>query len=621
MVRRKEFPYLIRLTSLLGLILYIVLSWYFANSVNSVGDEGSYVYKGYLFARGDVRPFEEYTFWTNKSPLAFLIPGYIQLWFGPGLREARYFAIFVGALMLVGIWVTARRMGGEAGGAIAVWVFALSTAQISIYSEALSQGLVACMMAWMFALTLGESQRRWQLILGAVLSILIVMTRQNMLLVPFFLVLYIFWQYGKQAGLWVFSTCAVLFIAFHLLYWPNILQIWAPWLPKSLTPFLDSFRASDASSLLRPGNVDWQTRWQSFATGMRDNVFIFFGSLSAIAVFPRFSRWKHPARFKMAIFSGVTFFVLFIMHTMASIFTYYCVYCFSGYQMFYTTAGLFFILLVAWNGLDGLRPWHAIALMVILLFFAAMLGLYHYQDWSGWLLDHIRLPRLNATVKNRELLTSSLRDVFTYSLNLALPAQKRLASILGGLFLGIGTCFVLWLMNRLLPRIKRAYPRAFANTIMVGGLMISAFYPFVQSAGALGSRPCSLNFLTYYERAGESLSKLIPPGSALYWRSGGRQLALLLYVEDVKLFLPQIHAGGGYRPDAPTDDDLLRLGLYNEEMDTQWRDSADVLTIWEEYMTRDLSASLQQSRFEQVPYDMGELAQCEDDLLVFRRIQ
>jgi len=189
----KRIPYLIEIITVLGLIVYVAQSWYFVNSLDSIGDEGAYLYKGYMFARGDYYPFQEYTFWTNKAPLAFLIPGYIQLWFGPGLREARYFAMLVSLLMLIGVWITARRLGGKTWGALAVWVFALSSAQISIYSEALSQGLIACMLAWMFVLTLGENRPLWQLVLGSALSIVIVMTRQNMAVVPALLVGYIFW--------------------------------------------------------------------------------------------------------------------------------------------------------------------------------------------------------------------------------------------------------------------------------------------------------------------------------------------------------------------------------------------------------------------------------------------
>ena len=404
MSQRKRFPYFVELITLIGVFFYIAQSWYFANSLDSIGDEGSYLYKGYLFARGDYYPFQEYTFWTNKAPLSFLIPGYIQLWFGPGLREARYFAIFLGVLTLVAVWITARRLGGDVWAPVAVWVFALSFAQISVYSEAVSQGLVACLMAWMFVLTLGDRRRPlWQLVLGSALAVLVVMTRQNMAVVPAFLVWYIFWQFGARAGWWSLATSAVLFIGFHLVYWPGILQIWAPWLPQSLTPFLDPFRVSaqftetdfvfEASTL---------SRLQSLVTGMHDHFFVFLGSISALILWPARDAWKSRAQFKMAIFLGITFFSLFLMHTLASLPTDYCVHCFSAYQSFYTTAGLFFITVVFSNGVSNSK-WRLALLSVVLLLFAAGLGLYYYQSWGNWVLDTVRVPRRDAL---REHLTA-----------------------------------------------------------------------------------------------------------------------------------------------------------------------------------------------------------------------
>jgi hypothetical protein len=91
----------------------------------------------------------------------------------------------------------------------------------------------------------------------------------------------------------------------------------------------------------------------------------------------------------------------------------------------------------------------------------------------------------------------------------------------------------------------------------------------------------------------------------------------MLYIDDVKLFLPQIHAGGGYL--AGDTQELLRFGLYNEELDQQWRQSADILIFWPTYVTKETRDFLDQPGYERIPYDMGKLAQCEDVLLVYRR--
>ncbi|HJQ14699.1 MAG TPA: glycosyltransferase family 39 protein [Anaerolineales bacterium] len=617
MSESRRFPYLFELIAILGLILYVVQSWYFVQSLDSIGDEGSYLYKGYMFARGDYYPFQEYTFWTNKAPLAFLIPGYIQLWFGPGLREARYFAMLVSVLMVIGVWVTARRLAGKAWAALAVWVVALSLAQISVYSEAVSQGLVACMLAWMFVLTLGENRPLWQLVLGSALAVLIVMTRQNMAVVPALLVGYIFWQYGARAGWWAFGTSAVLLIAFHLFYWPGILQIWAPWLPRSLTPFLNDFRVAaqltqtnfvfDASPL---------SRLQSFATGMHDHFFIFLGSVSALILWPKRDAWKSSAQCKMAVFLGVTFFVLFLMHAWASLPTNNCVHCFSGYQTFYSSAGLFFIIVVFSNGVYYSKS-RLFLLIITLLFFAATLGLYYYQNWGDWLLETVQVPRLNRLLRQGEFGTVPLGEIFTHTFGLSLDLQRRIASVVGGLFSGLALILLAWAFHRFALQTEWKKRYSLASVALACCLFVGTLFPVVRDKRP-GEESCSTNFLTYYEEAGRSFADLLPPGSALYWKGSGRHLAFMLYVDNVKLFLPQIHAGGGY----VTGDtqQLLKLGRYNEELDAQWRQSADVLVIWETYLTREFRDFLDQPAYERVPFDMGNLAQCEDVLLVYRKI-
>lgn len=613
----RRFPYLFEIIAVLGLILYVAQSWYFVQSLDSIGDEGSYLYKGYMFARGDYYPFQEYTFWTNKAPLAFLIPGYIQLWFGPGLREARYFAMLVSILMVIGVWITARRLAGNAWAALAVWVLALSVAQISIYSEALSQGLIACMLAWMFVLTLGENRPLWQLVLGSALSIVIVMTRQNMAVVPVLLVGYIFWQYGARAGWWALGTSAVLFVAFHLFYWPGILQIWAPWLPRSITPFLDPFRGFETiDQTIFVFDASLASRLQSFANGMTNNSFVFLGFFSALILFPKKVNWKSTHHFKTAVFLGVMFFLLFLMHTLASLPVDYCVHCFSGYQMFYSVAGLIFILVVFFNGSLETSKLRFVVLLIGVLFFATNVGLNYYQNWSDWLLNNLQVPRLNRMLSSGEVAFLSLGDVFTHTLNLSVQVQKRVAAALGGLLAGGIVVGLVWILQRyLVPGIEKSR-HTFVNMTVAGCLLVGTVVPFGVN-WISNERECSTRFLTYYEEAARTLADLIPPGSQVYWRGSGRHLAFMLYVDHIKIFPPQIHAGAGFA-DGETQR-LFRLGFFNEELDEQWRESADILIVWDTYFTKEVRAFFEQPGYEQIPFDMGNLSQCEDALYVFRK--
>ena len=132
-------PWLPSFLTTAGLIAFIVQAFDIARTKTSFLDEGLYVYKGWLFATGKYVPFEEYGLWTNHAILSFLIPGYIQKWFGPGLDVARYFMIFLSILTLLGLWIFAKRWGGKWWAAGAFWVMALNPAEIKVYTLALSE--------------------------------------------------------------------------------------------------------------------------------------------------------------------------------------------------------------------------------------------------------------------------------------------------------------------------------------------------------------------------------------------------------------------------------------------------------------------------------------------------
>jgi hypothetical protein len=317
----------------------------------------------------------------------------------------------------------------------------------------------------------------------------------------------------------------------------------------------------------------------------------------------------------MAVFLGATFFSLFLMHTWASLPTDYCVHCFSAYQTFYTTAGFFFILVVFSNGFD-VSSWRLPALLITLLVFAAGLGLFYYQNWAPWLLENVQIPRLNRLLRQGEVSTVSLGDILTHTFNLPLEFQRRIAPAAGGLVLGLLLVVLSWAFYRSFLRAKWAGQYSFANVVLSLALLAGTVFPAALEDRA-GEAACRNNFLAYYEEAANSLADLIPPGSTVYWRGSGRHLAFMLYMDDVKLFLPQIHGGGGYL--AGDTQELLRFGLYNEELDKQWRQSADILIFWPTYVTKETRDFLDQPGYEQIPYDMGKLAQCEDVLLVYRR--
>lgn len=83
-------------------------------------------------------------------------------------------------LNLLGLFIVSRRLGTNWLAAGAVWVMAINPAISKMYSMAVSEGLVACILIWIMVLTLGGKRPIWQIVIGSMLAGLLVMIRINM---------------------------------------------------------------------------------------------------------------------------------------------------------------------------------------------------------------------------------------------------------------------------------------------------------------------------------------------------------------------------------------------------------------------------------------------------------
>jgi hypothetical protein len=239
--RIASIPWLPLVLTVAGFATYIVEALETARTKTSFLDEGLYVYKGWLFATGQYVPFQEYGLWTNHAVLSFLIPGYIQKWFGPGLDVARYFMILLAVLTLLGMWVFARRWGGQWWAAASIWVIALNPAEVKVYTLALSEGLIAVMLAWMLVLTVGIKRPLWQILLGAGLAGLMILTRENMIFVLPLLFLYLLWQYGWKIAFLGLASGLLVFAIGTLWYWPEVLYLWSVRLPTPAAQVISEY--------------------------------------------------------------------------------------------------------------------------------------------------------------------------------------------------------------------------------------------------------------------------------------------------------------------------------------------------------------------------------------------
>ncbi len=393
--------------ALVGAAIYIVFSINFANTQRATIDEGLFLYKGNLFASGVFHPFQSNGPRTEYGPLSYLVPGYIQLWFGPGLRTGRIFAVIVGFIALVGLWATTRRLAGPWWAALAVWAVALNPAIIRFYSVGISQGLVTCLLMWVLFLVLGKERNSWEISLSAALAGLILLTRQDMAPVLPFLLVYIFWQFGRKLGL-IASVAGILVVVIgHAIFWPGILEMWAPWLPASLTPFLDKWRLPIGITAELNFNANWSARIYSLLEGLRFHFISLVGAIAGLALWPARKVWKTEAHFRYAIFLGVLFFTLLVLHIWAGLgfngINFSNAFAVNPYFAFFSYLGLVFAVAVFSNFQSNLSIARQIILSVLVIVVSTAVGYGSFLNTSDFLL-YLRIPRIRSLFATGQIL-------------------------------------------------------------------------------------------------------------------------------------------------------------------------------------------------------------------------
>ncbi len=553
-------------------------------------------------------------------PLSFYIPGAVQLLFGNGLRTARYFALLVGVLMLVGLWVLARRLKGRWWAAAAVLAVAWNPATVRMYSTAVTQGLIACLFVWMLVLALGENRPLWQIGLGSALAGVMILTRINLTPVLPLLVLYVFWQHGTRAGFSAVLTGGLVVGIGHALFWPGILRMWAFWLPESITPFLNAWRPpADAIRYWDP-NPSTAGRLASFFHSFRFQFIPMVGALSAWLLWPRRNKWRNRDDFRSVLFLSGLFAALWLAHLWATMGKDYCVFCLAGYIAFFSSAGLLLILLTFSSWRFKLTWWYQIVIAVVILIISAGIGFGAFEDIGVSLLE-IRISRLLLGEPLRYAETVTLFEVLANKFHLDFQLLRRLIPAAFGLGTGIAVlvaAVVLWaVINRQSYDSKRSVGYWAVLVFFLAGVVL---VPTIVLGGGYRTYDCAGDVIQSYDVIGEHLAKRIPPGSSVYWR-GRLSAAPLLYLPEIEIYPPQLNGDYTYHLGGDPDS-LARYGFWNEERARQWADEADFILIARHYYggwLKDLVNAGEFDELERTPVT----AHCTEEaqIRIFRRKQ
>ena len=612
--RIATIPWIAEVVAFLGGILYLFQAINFATMQVSILDEGAYLYKGYLFATGQTAPFQDYGAWGNHMPFSFLIPGYIQTIFGPGLRTGRYFSIALALLMLLGLWIVSRRLGGRWWAMSAIWVVALSPMYSRIYSSAYSQVLIVCLFIWILVLVLNERTILWKICLGSTLAGISVLTRMNMVLVLPLLIGYIFWQHGKRAGLLASTTAILTVIIGHALFWPGIIRLWASWLPPSLTPFLDVWRVIDTGTSFWDPNIPFDQRVLSFWWGIRSNFIALVGFFGLGLLVFQSRSWNNEFYRRSAIYLSIQLALLVAAHAWASLGKNYCVFCFQVYLTFFAPAAFLLIIIIfrEWKGRGS--KWYAIYASVLILLISVGVGYSTNKDFERSVNDFSRLLGWEQLITDNNLLSRILE----YKFGLPYETINILAPSLIGLAVGILVLVLAWIIYRRIQSSQQVgvnFGLIAIGIMLIAGLMLS---PTELLGNGYQDNDCEGDVIAANETAGHYLAEVIPPGSQVYWQ-GTPSMVPMLYLPGVSVYLPQIDFDYTYYLGGNTQE-MLKIGLWNDELAEKWKQEADFVIISEQNYNPEWKAFLESGQFDELPRSPS-VAPCRNDsrLRIFPR--
>lgn len=590
-----------------GGILYLAQAIYYAQVSLPNLDEGSYLYKGYLFAEGTYHPFQEYGFWVNKMPLSFLIWGWVLKVFEPNLLTARAFVVLLSALALLGTWMVARRFTNDWWAALTVWALALNASWIGLYSIANSQVLIHFMIAWVLVFCLGPNRSTWQLAAGAGLAGVMVLTRENMVFILPPLIVYLFWENGKKKGLLsLLSLGAVLAIG-HAAYWPGIFSLWDRWLPDALS--LTS-QPPDASEFFRSAggsSVALDTRLHSLSLGIKAFFIPLAGSLFFLFYWPDAKAWRSTAHFRAVVFLAFSFWVLTLAHAWASLGKNYCPYCFPNYMGFFAVIGLLQVVFVFPIMMKNNGGWQKYLTLILIPLVTTALGFSLFQDVGAALLQ-TPMPRMSGGVFLPEWTT--LRVILANGFDMSFSDARKIAPTLAGLGAGVLLLFLSWMITRFSQKFRlMGWGLTSVYAILLMGFVFLPFFQVAPSDQLCGTSAIA----TYDQQIGARLSAFARPGDKVYI-DGARAAILMLYTRDVEVLPPQLNGDNSLRVGGDPDD-LLRRGYWNEEIGTNWRDTADVFILGN-YTIWTFDSYFDEAQFEQLQLP-EDILQCSADAQYF----
>lgn len=329
---------------------------------------------------------------------------------------------------------------------------------------------------------------------------------------------------------------------------------------------------------------------------MRSNFIALVGLAGlGLLIFQRKS-WKSEFYRRSAIFLSLLLTLLVVAHAWASLGNDYCVYCFQGYLTFFAPIAIFLIIII-FRGWEVQRStWFAIYAFVLILLISVGIGFSTFRELVPAVIE-FPLPR----IKDGQLLAGSvaLWGLLENALGMLYQTTRILIPTLLGLAVGI----LVWVFTWVIYRHEQTNRQDSVNfgvlaigVSLAAGLILS---PTRVLGNSYQDNDCDGDVIAAHEAAGQYLKEVIPPGSQVYWR-GPESVVPMLYAPGVSIYLPQINSKYAFRLGGNSEE-MLKIGLWNNELAERWEHEADYLIIEESEYDAEWKVFLDSGQFDELP--------------------
>jgi len=570
---------------------YSIQAWLYSRRQNTLLDEGNYLLKGFLFVTKKYTPFQQFGPWTNKMPLSFLVPGYIQKIFSPGLTTGRIYAFVLSILILVSTILLSYRLGGKYGAAFSATLLAINPAPLKIYSRVLSESLTAFLLVITLLLILGKDRSLWEILAGSFIAGMIPITRINLLPVLPLVIGYLFWQHGFKKGIICLLSSLIPFIGVHLLYWPGILQLWARWIPNNLFLQIDIWKQRFGNIVrVHDPQPTLPQRLMAFAQGVRLEFAMILSVFSAICLWP--NEWrdrdhKHTTTFMLFLFTA-----LFLTHLVAVVFLEFNIHAFFRYITPFQTLGILIFICTIENWNFNVPKWKLAIIGIGILLFPLIIGISVSEQssfYGVWIKRELNKHALTFHNGGLEIAAWKWWELFQNRLgwNYITTFKVISVSLVVVTMLILISSFVI-LYWYFIGKNKCDKPISFLphalTSLMVVGVLLS---PSKFLGRGYDFYDCNLEPIQQYQAAIDLTSKYVAENDQVFWIGKNTQIILLGLLEekDIRIFPQQLNSYNSFFIGGNTEE-LISAGFWNDDIAQEWVDRSQIL-IFEEQAYND----------------------------------